>query len=262
MSTDRASAVASRLTADGRTLTRLELNVRHPCPSARSPPDVHRHRLGLQHRGRQVPGLRPRRQGRRRGPPADRPVDRGRRLRAEPDAARRAGAGHARGRSPPGCATWAGSKDWVAGGISATHHTAGRIDAPATRSAGPSAGTTRRSPSTTPRGWSGSAGQERVQRADRRAVGRPLLASATSSRTSDTLSEADWERHGLHRCRTGRCAAGYLTGRFDVTSVSSAASTGIMDLRTNQWRREMLDALGDAGVPRPGLEAAAADRRT
>ena len=38
-------------------------------------------------------------------------------------------------------------------------------------------------------------------------------------------------------------AAGYLTGHFDVVSVSAAASTGIMDLRSNQWSREMLGCL-------------------
>src|SRR5262249_22745867 len=42
----------------------------------------------------------------------------------------------------------------------------------------------------------------------------------------------------------GSLAAGYLTGVFDVASVSSAASTGIMDLRSGQWCREMLGALG------------------
>src|SRR5262249_27219270 len=32
-------------------------------------------------------------------------------------------------------------------------------------------------------------------------------------------------------------------GEFNVVSVSAAASTGMMDLRTNQWCRPMLDAL-------------------
>src|SRR5439155_8068079 len=41
----------------------------------------------------------------------------------------------------------------------------------------------------------------------------------------------------------GALAAGYLTGNFDVVSVSAAASTGIMDLRTNSWCRAMLGAL-------------------
>ena len=40
-------------------------------------------------------------------------------------------------------------------------------------------------------------------------------------------------------------AAGFLTGNFDVISVSAAASTGLMDLRTNQWCRPMLDALAN-----------------
>jgi sugar (pentulose or hexulose) kinase len=41
----------------------------------------------------------------------------------------------------------------------------------------------------------------------------------------------------------GSLAAGYLTGRFNHVSVSGAASTGIMDLRTQQWCRGMLDAI-------------------
>src|SRR6185437_7374366 len=56
------------------------------------------------------------------------------------------------------------------------------------------------------------------------------------------LAEADW------RCMQfilphGALAAGYLTGRFGTVSVSAAASTGIMDLRTARWCRPMLDAL-------------------
>ena len=43
----------------------------------------------------------------------------------------------------------------------------------------------------------------------------------------------------------GPLAAGFLTGNFDVVSVSAAASTGIMDLRTCKWSRFMLDALSD-----------------
>src|SRR5207244_1098798 len=54
--------------------------------------------------------------------------------------------------------------------------------------------------------------------------------------------EADWKRTELILPH-GPLAAGYLTSRFDCTSVSSAASTGVMDLRTNEWRKEMLDAL-------------------
>jgi sugar (pentulose or hexulose) kinase len=42
----------------------------------------------------------------------------------------------------------------------------------------------------------------------------------------------------------GPLSAGYLTGRFDdCISVSSAASTGLLDLRSGQWSRDMLGAL-------------------
>src|SRR5207247_9914751 len=58
----------------------------------------------------------------------------------------------------------------------------------------------------------------------------------------EQLTEGDWKR--TYRILPhGALAAGFLTGNFDVASVSGAASTGIMDLRTNEWRREMLDAL-------------------
>ena len=57
-----------------------------------------------------------------------------------------------------------------------------------------------------------------------------------------TLKPDDWTRTVL-MVQHGALAAGNLTGVFDLVSASSAASTGIMDLRTNQWRKEMLDAL-------------------
>jgi sugar (pentulose or hexulose) kinase len=59
-----------------------------------------------------------------------------------------------------------------------------------------------------------------------------------------TLSEADWYRT-WKMLPHGPASAGYLTGRFDCTSVSSAASTGLMDFRSNQWCRGMLNALSD-----------------
>jgi sugar (pentulose or hexulose) kinase len=46
----------------------------------------------------------------------------------------------------------------------------------------------------------------------------------------------------------GSLAAGYLTGVFDTASLSSAASTGIMDLRSGAWCRPMLDAIADPGL--------------
>jgi sugar (pentulose or hexulose) kinase len=41
----------------------------------------------------------------------------------------------------------------------------------------------------------------------------------------------------------GPLAAGYLTRNFNDISISSAASTGLLDLRTAEWCREMLAAL-------------------
>ena len=58
------------------------------------------------------------------------------------------------------------------------------------------------------------------------------------------LPHADWERTAFILPH-GPLAAGYLTGRFDCTSVSSAASTGIMDLRPERWCEAMLDAIAE-----------------
>jgi xylulokinase len=131
--------------------------------------------------------------------------------------------------------------DWVACGVSATHHTAGRIDADRVQ--------VRRAIC-----WNDqtlaryhAAGQQRLGGPERV---RDLIGGPWASRYSlshlvkdeETLSETDWRRTA-RILPHGPLAAGYLTGHFDVTSVSAAASTGLMDLRTNQWRREMLDAL-------------------
>src|SRR5205085_2265694 len=59
-----------------------------------------------------------------------------------------------------------------------------------------------------------------------------------------TLSAGGWERTEF-LVQHGSAAAGYLTGTFHRVSVSAAASTGLLDLRTNEWRKEMLDALAD-----------------
>ena len=92
------------------------------------------------------------------------------------------------------------------------------------------------------RAWPGSAGRS----ASRELIGGPWAVRYTLSHlVKDERVPARGRLGADARTSpaTGRWPAGYLTGRFDVTSVSSAASTGIMDLRTNQWRREMLDAL-------------------
>jgi sugar (pentulose or hexulose) kinase len=131
--------------------------------------------------------------------------------------------------------------DWAAGGISATHHTAGRVDAQGVQ--------VRRAIC-----WNDhtlaayhACGLERLggQQEVRRRIGGPWAIRYTLShlvKDEAHLSPADWQR--THRILPhGSLAAGYLTGDFDSISVSAAASTGIMDLRTNTWCRDMLGAL-------------------
>jgi sugar (pentulose or hexulose) kinase len=130
---------------------------------------------------------------------------------------------------------------WIAGGISATHHTAGRIDADRlpvrraicwndhTLTAYHAAGLRR------------LGGQARV----RQLIGGPWASRYTLShllKDEIHLPLADWQR--TERILPhGPLAAGFLTGNFESVSVSAAASTGMMDLRSNQWCRSMLDAL-------------------
>ncbi len=131
--------------------------------------------------------------------------------------------------------------DWRAGGISATHHTAGRIDA-------------HRNPVRRAICWNDvslakyhAAGLKRLggQQKVRELIGGPwAIRYGLSHLVKDErqLHEENWRRTAKILSH-GSLAAGYLTGNFDVASISSAASTGIMDLRTGQWRKEMLDAL-------------------
>jgi sugar (pentulose or hexulose) kinase len=131
--------------------------------------------------------------------------------------------------------------DWAAGGISATHHTAGRIDAehvPVRRAICWNDHTLGEYHA---RGLARLGGQDRV----RQLIGGPWAIRYTLShlvKDESHLAAADWQRT-YRMLPHGSLAAGYLTGDFDSISVSSAASTGIMDLRTNAWRREMLEAL-------------------
>jgi sugar (pentulose or hexulose) kinase len=131
--------------------------------------------------------------------------------------------------------------NWVAGGVSATHHTAGRIDRQRVQ--------VRRAicwndHSLSPhhaRGLARIGGQERVKAL----IGGPWASRYTLShlvKDEECLPHEGWlatDRILPH----GALAAGFLTGNFDVISVSSAASTAMMDLRTNRWCRPMLDAL-------------------
>jgi sugar (pentulose or hexulose) kinase len=134
--------------------------------------------------------------------------------------------------------------DWAAAGISATHHTAGRIDAhglPVRRAICWNDVSLARYHA---RGLKRLGGQEAVVKR----IGGPWAIRYTLShlvKDEELLPRADW-----HRTRRllphGALAAGYLTGNFDVVSVSAAASTGLMNLRTRRWCRPMLAALADA----------------
>jgi sugar (pentulose or hexulose) kinase len=131
--------------------------------------------------------------------------------------------------------------DWVAGGISATHHTAGRLDAhrvPIRRAICWNDYSLARYHD---RGLKRLGGQERVERL----IGGPWAIRYTLShlvKDEELLPEADWRRTA-RILPHGALAAGYLTGNFDVVSVSAAASTGLMNLRTARWCRPMLAAL-------------------
>lgn len=132
-------------------------------------------------------------------------------------------------------------QDWIAGGISATHHTSGRIDKNIQQ--------VRRAICWNDHtlGKYNEAGLQRLGGQDRakELTGGPWAIRYSLShllKDEQTLPEADWERTWKILSH-GSLAAGYLTGEFTRTSPSCAASTGIMDLRTNQWRREMLSSL-------------------
>ncbi len=131
--------------------------------------------------------------------------------------------------------------NWIAGGISATHHTAGRIDSHGNQVRRAICWNDHSLAEFHEKGLQRLGGQEKI----RELIGGPYAIRYSLShlvKDEVTLSHADWKR--THRILLhGPLSAGYLTGNFDVTGVSSAASTGLMDLRTNAWCREMLVAI-------------------
>ena len=133
--------------------------------------------------------------------------------------------------------------DWVAGGISATHHTAGRLDRCHNQVRRAICWNDESLDEYHARGLKRLGGQKRV----RELIGGPWAMRYSLShlvKDEETLPEADWRR--TERILPhGSLAAGYLTGNFKVCSLSSAASTGIMDLRTGQWCPPMLNALAN-----------------
>jgi xylulokinase len=132
---------------------------------------------------------------------------------------------------------------WVAGGISATHHTAGRIDAHAVQVRRAICWNDHSLAPYHARGLKRLGGQDKVIQA----VGGPWAIRYTLShlvKDEECLPREDWKRT-KRIVPHGPLAAGYLTGNFDAISVSAAASTGIMNLRTCKWSRFMLGALSD-----------------
>jgi xylulokinase len=133
--------------------------------------------------------------------------------------------------------------NWLAAGISATHHTAGLLDANAVQVRRMICWNDQTLAKYHAEGLARLGGPEHVKEL----IGGPWAVRYSLShlvKDEHALSNADWERTRV-MLPHGPAAAGFLTGRFDCASVSAAASTGIMDLRTNAWRREMLDALAD-----------------
>ncbi len=131
--------------------------------------------------------------------------------------------------------------DWAAAGISATHHTAGRIDKdriPVRRAICWNDHTLALYHK---RGLRRLGGQKKVQQL----IGGPWAIRYSLShlvKDEACLPESDWKRT-WRILPHGPLAAGWMTGNFDLLSVSSAASTGIMDLRTCQWEPRMLQCL-------------------
>jgi sugar (pentulose or hexulose) kinase len=135
-------------------------------------------------------------------------------------------------------------RDWQACGISATHHTAGRINAdylPVRRAI---CWNDHSLSEFHARGLARLGGQDQVIKL----IGGPWAIRYTLShlvKDEAQLSLEDWRRT-KRILPHGPLAAGYLTGNFEVISVSAAASTGILNLRSAKWCRSMLKAIGDA----------------
>ncbi|MHC4401032.1 MAG: xylulokinase [Planctomycetota bacterium] len=132
---------------------------------------------------------------------------------------------------------------WVAGGVSATHHTAGRIDPDRVQVRRAICWNDQTLAYYRQQGEDRLGGRERVKEL----IGGPWadrysLSHLVKDEDPGYLTLEDWRRTD-RILPHGPLAAGYLTGNFDVTSVSSAASTGIMDLRSCGWCRDMLGAL-------------------
>ncbi|HWG41519.1 MAG TPA: FGGY-family carbohydrate kinase [Gemmataceae bacterium] len=132
---------------------------------------------------------------------------------------------------------------WIAAGISATHHTAGRIDENNVQVRRAICWNDHSLAPYHARGLERLGGQDKVIQA----IGGPWAIRYTLSHL--VKDEEYLPREGWKQTRRmlphGPLAAGFLTGNFDAVSVSAAASTGIMNLRTRKWSRFMLGSLQD-----------------
>jgi xylulokinase len=136
-------------------------------------------------------------------------------------------------------------ESWVAGGISATHHTCGRIDADGNQVRRAICWNDHTLAEYHQRGLERLGGQDAV----RNLIGGPWAIRYSLShlvKDEACLPAPDWLRTSAILPH-GSLAAGYLTGKFGVASISAAASTGILDLRTDQWCMGMLNALENPG---------------
>jgi xylulokinase len=131
--------------------------------------------------------------------------------------------------------------DWIGGGISATHHTAGRIDIHHNQVRRAICWNDQTLAEYHAKGLKRLGGEKKVKKH----IGGPWAVRYSLShlvKDEATLKRSDWKRTRWILPH-GPLAAGYLTGEFNVTSVSSAASTGMMDLRTEKWCKAMLRCL-------------------
>ncbi len=137
-------------------------------------------------------------------------------------------------------------KHWAAGGISATHHTAGRLDADRIPIRRAICWNDHTLADYHQRGLERLGGQAKV----RELIGGPWAIRYTLShlvKDEETLGLEDWRRTD-RMLPHGPLAAGYLTGNFDVISLSAAASTGICALRSGHWCQGMLEALDNPNL--------------
>lgn len=135
-------------------------------------------------------------------------------------------------------------EDWRAGGVSATHHTAGRIDKTFVQVRRAICWNDQTLARYHAEGLERLGGQEKA----RKLIGGPWAIRYSLThliKDEKELPLEDWRRTWL-MLPHGPLAIGYLTGRFEKISVSAAASTGMMDLRTRQWSKGTLAALADA----------------